>query len=254
MEQRGRTAARVLKTGSILTVIGICGLWALANIVLVTAQWEFDDIHAYLGASQRLLDEAPLYVVTQDVTNTYFYAPWFAFAWAPFASLPLIDVEVVWAAILLIAAVAAILPFRHSLAGLALALLLGALLYRTTGWGNVQPLVVAALVYATPTRAGPWIVGVAASLKPWPILAVLVYAWRREWRAVAVSLGVATLLWLPIFFFNWNDYPAGARPPNIYDASFLLAVPGLLAPRDAAGRTRARRAGSRSRTRAAGAG
>jgi Glycosyltransferase family 87 len=254
MHQRGQAALRVIKPASILIVIGICSLWAVANVVLVTAQWEFDDIHAYVGASQRLVDGAQLYVLSPDLSDTYFYAPWFAYAWIPFAGLPSTAVEIGWAAILVAGLAAALLPFSRSLTGVALALLLGGLLCRTAGWGNVQPLVVAALIYAAPTRAGPWVVGIASSLKPWPILAVAVYAWRREWRSAAISVGVAAALWLPILFFNWTDYPAGARAPNIYDATFLLAVPALLNAGRRSGRLPAPRAGNPPRTRAAGAG
>jgi len=228
MRARQAFAARALTVSAILVVLVFCWIWALANVILVTAQWEFDDVHAYLGAAQRLLDGAELYTLTPDLSDTYFYAPWFAFLWIPMTQLPLLWVEVGWALVLLAATMAAILPFRRTWAGMALALLLGGLLYRTTGWGNVQPLLIVVLVYALPTRAGPWVVGFASSLKPWPILAVAVYAWRRDWRSAGISIGVAAALWLPIFLFNWTEYPAGARAPNIYDATFLLAVPGLL--------------------------
>lgn len=221
-------AARSITVAAVLIVLIFCWIWALANVVQVTVRWEFDDVHAYLGAAQRLLDGAPLYTLTADLSDTYFYAPWFAFLWIPFAHLPLLGVEVAWAVVLLAATFAAIWPFRHTWAGMALVLLLGGLLYRTAGWGNVQPLLLALLIYTLPTRAGPWMVGIASSLKPWPILAVAVYAWRRDWRAAGISLGVAAALWLPILLFNWTDYPAGARAPNVYDATFLLAVPSLL--------------------------
>ena len=197
--------------------------------MLVTADWEFDDVHSYLNAAQRLLDGAPLYVSTSGQSELYLYAPWFAFAWIPFTLLPLLAVEVAWAAVLLASAVAALMPFRHSWAGIVLALLLGGLLYRTVGWGNVQPLLVAVLVYAVPTRAGPWAIGVTASLKPLTLLLLGVHAWRREWRAVGIGLGVAALLWLPILFFDLGSYPFGSRAPNLYDATLLLAVPGLIA-------------------------
>jgi hypothetical protein len=72
------------------------------------------------------------------------------------------------------------------------------------------------------------VVGIAASLKAWPLLAVLVYAWRRQWSAVAISLGVAGLLSLPALLTDLAAYPAGTRPPNIYDATFLFALPALL--------------------------
>jgi hypothetical protein len=223
-----RIGLQALTLGAMAFVLATCLIWAFANVVVVTNRWEFDDVHAYLGAAERLLAGKPLYVLTPDLSDTYFYAPWFAFVWVPFVTLPRLAVEVAWAAVLVAATIAALLPFRRSCAGVALALLLGALLYRTAGWGNVQPLLVAALIYLLPTRAGPWIVGVGASLKPWPILAVAIYAWRRQWSAVAISLGVAALLWLPILLFDWTAYPSGVRAPNIYDATFLLAVPALI--------------------------
>lgn len=222
---------RVLRPPSMVVVIGICWTYALANVMLVTQQWEFNDIHAYLGAAQRILDHAPVYAPAADPSELYRYSPWFAVLWIPFTKLPLVAVEVVWAVILIVATLLALLPFRRSWSGLALALLLGALLFRTAGWGNVQPLVMLALIYLLPTRAGPWAVGVTATLKFWPLAAVVVYAWRRQWGALAISLGVAAVLSLPMLFTDLSAYPAGSRPPNIYDATFLLAIPALLAMR-----------------------
>lgn len=216
------------RTPAILVSLFVCSVYAAANFVLVTGNWEFDDIHAYLAAGQRLLDGGPLYVSTADPSDLYLYAPWFAFAWIPFTFLPQLAVEVTWAAILLAATLAAVLPFRRSPAGIALALLLGGLLYRTVGWGNVQPLIVAVLVYAVPTRAGPWAIGVTASLKPLTLSLLLVHAWRRDWRSVGIGLGVAAILWLPILLFDPVSYPFGSRAPNLYDATLLLAVPGLV--------------------------
>lgn len=228
MGPRSRRWQRAIEPAAVLLVLLLCGLYALANLVEVTARWEFDDIHAYLAAGQRLLDGGPLYVTTPDPSDLYLYAPWFAFAWAPLTGLPQLAVETGWAVLLVVATVAALIPFRHSWSGIAVALLMGGLLFRTAGWGNVQPLLVAGLVYALPTRLGPWAVGVAGSLKPWPLLAVLVYAWRRQWSAMAISLGVAAVLWLPILLFDVSSYPAGQRVPNLYDATILLAVPSLL--------------------------
>jgi hypothetical protein len=45
---------------------------------------------------------------------------------------------------------------------------------------------------------------------------------------MAISLGVAAVLWLPILLFDVSSYPAGQRVPNLYDATILLAVPSLL--------------------------
>jgi len=209
-------------------VIGTCWLFALANVVLVTQQWEFNDIHAYLGAARRLMEGGSVYAPTADESELYRYSPWFAVLWIPLTQLPTTVVEVAWATVLIGATFMVLLKFRDTWAAVALALLLGALLYRTAGWGNVQPLIILALVYLLPTRAGPWAVGVTASLKVWPLLAVFVYAWRRQWSSVAISLGVAAVLTIPVLFTDLSAYPAGSRPPNFYDATFLLAIPALL--------------------------
>ena len=216
------------RTPADLVALLVCGVYALANLVLVTTNWEFDDIHAYLNAAQRIRDGAPLYITAADPSDLYLYAPWFAFAWVPFTFLPSTSVEVGWAVVLILSTVAAVLPLRGSIAGIALALLLGGLLYRTAGWGNVQPLIVAVLVYALPTRAGPWAVGLSASLKPLTLLLLAGYAWRREWQAVAIGLGLAVVLWLPLLLFDPATYPLGSRAPNLYDATLLLAVPALI--------------------------
>ncbi|HET7521609.1 MAG TPA: glycosyltransferase 87 family protein [Candidatus Limnocylindria bacterium] len=179
-------------------------------------------------AGQRLLGGGPLYVSAADRSDLYLYAPWFAFLWVPMTALPQVAVEIAWALILMAATLAAVWPLRHSVAGAALALLLGGLLYRTAGWGNVQPLIVLALVVALPTRAGPWVAGVVASLKPYALLTVPVYAWRREWQSMVIVMGVGIALWLPALFFGVGSYPVGARLPNLYDATILLAAPGFL--------------------------
>ena len=215
--------------------LSICGIYAWANLVLVTRQWQFDDIGAYLQAAVRLRHGMPLYAAMADPSLVYRYAPWFAAAWIPMTYLPRLAVEVVWAFILLGATLASVWQFRHSTAEVCLALLLGGILYRTAGWANVQPLVVVALVYLLPTRAGPWTVGVAASLKVLPILFLALYAWRRDWRSVGIGLGVAVLLWAPALFFDLSNYPL-SRAPNLYDATLLLAVPAAIAAGRSAGR------------------
>jgi hypothetical protein len=210
-----------------------CGLYLLANLVLVTQQWAFDDIGAYLGAAERLQNGAPLYFASTNPTEVYLYAPWFAFLWIPLSHLPRLSVEVGWAVVLVTATGLAMAQFRRSGAELCLAFLLGALLYRTACWGNVQPLIVVSLMYLLPTRAGPWAVGVAASLKVLPILFLATYAWQRDWRAVSIGLGVAVLLWAPAVFFDLAGYPT-SRGLNLYDATWLLALPAaVIRPRHA---------------------
>jgi hypothetical protein len=49
---------------------------------------------------------------------------------------------------------------------------------------------------------------------------------NRGGRSALPALGGG----LPILL-NWTDYPGGGRAPNLYDTTFLLALPGLIVPR-----------------------
>jgi hypothetical protein len=215
-------------------VLVACGLYLLANLFLVTQQWAFDDIGAYLGAAERLQSGGPLYFTSTNPTEVYLYAPWFAFLWIPVTHLPRLAVEVGWAVLLVAATGLAMAHFRRSAAELCLAFLLGALLFRTAGWGNVQPLLVLSLIYLLPTRGGPWAVGMAASLKVLPILFVGIFAWKRDWRAVFIALIVAIVLWAPALFFDLAGYPS-SRGLNLYDATWLLALPAAVIGRPVKG-------------------
>ncbi len=81
------------------------------------------------------------------------------------------------------------------------------LLLNLVAEGNVQPLLLAGLVWSLERRAGPIAIGVAASLKITPILFALVYVGRGEWGRAFVAGGVAALLVLPTLLF---ELPASA--------------------------------------------
>ncbi len=55
--------------------------------------------------------------------------------------------------------------------------------------GNVHALLIAALVLDVERRSGPAWIGVAASLKLFPLLFVLTYLGRRQWRRAAIAAG-----------------------------------------------------------------
>jgi len=233
---------RVTRTGIAKgVVLASCALIAFGNVVVVTGDWAFDDMHAYLGAAERLLSGEPLYITGVATSQLYLYSPWFAVAWIPFATLPILAVEIGWLAVLVACFAAAVWPFRHSLAGICLALLLGALLYRTLGWGNVQPLIVAVLVSALPTRGGPWALGLAGSLKPLTLAGVGVYLWRRQWANAAIAVGLAAVLWAPALLMDLSGYPP-PRAINLYDATLLLPLVQLVRP--LSGMSRRRRTGA----------
>ena len=231
------TQSRSLALTSRLTGVQAVAFWialavsaafALANAVVVINGWWFDDVHAYVAAAQRILDGHALYTSGLPETLEYRYAPWFAVAWVPFARLPALGIEIAWAGCLLAATVFALWRYRTSPAGWCLILLLGSLLFRTDGFGNVQALVVGALVWLLPTRAGPWVTGVAASVKPFALGLIPVYVWRREWRSALIAISVAMVLWAPTLLFGTAGYPP-LRALNVYDASLLLALPAMFA-------------------------
>jgi hypothetical protein len=73
--------------------------------------------------------------------------------------------------------------------------------------GHVQPALIAALAWGIGTRWGPGAIAMVASLKLAPILFVLVYIGRREWRKAAVTLALTVLLVAPILFFDLTYFP-----------------------------------------------
>jgi hypothetical protein len=168
------------------------------------------DADAYWLAALRLRDGLPLYSgPTGDETQIYRYAPWFAYAWLPLTYLPKAAAFTAWRAILLVAAGAAVWPIvrRPSPAALTLGVLFFGLLVSNLPAANVTALIVGTLSVTLRTRGGPVILGMAASLKLFPVLLVAGYIAERRWWAVAVTLGVALVLWAHLLVFDLSSYP-----------------------------------------------
>jgi hypothetical protein len=68
--------------------------------------------------------------------------------------------------------------------------------------GNVQPLLVAWLVWGVERRSGPLWIALAASLKAVPLLYAIVYIGRRQWWRVAATVVVTALLTAPMLLFQ----------------------------------------------------
>lgn len=184
---------------------GVAFIWANVR------SWNLEDMDAYWNAAHRLRDGLPLFpaVVDPGAADVFRYAPWFAWLWIPVTYLPKVAVQVAWSAVLIASvafAVGTILR-RPSVATICLAALLGGLLIRTASTGNVQALLIAALIYGVPRRAGPVWIGIAASLKFAPLGYALVYVGRGEWRRAAASVLVAAALVAPALLYNLADYP-----------------------------------------------
>jgi hypothetical protein len=183
------------------------------------------DAAAYQHAAERLRDGQPLYLSPDpDAPDAYRYSPWLAFAWVPLTFFPTTLVYLCWTVLLLIAtAWVGWRVWRLGLAGRLLALLVVPLLIDTSIVGNVQPLVVAALIVAG-TRYGPFALAIAASWKLVPILGITVYLGRREWRKAAVALVLTGILWAPILLTGLDGCPTVSAGRELAPVAILLAA------------------------------
>lgn len=195
---------------------------ALGAVLLIGAGFTphvTPDADAYWHAAQRLREGLPLYdAASGDETQIYRYAPWFAYAWVPLTLLSQANAYLLWRAILLLAAAASVWPMlRHPTpASLTLALLMGSLLVSNLPAGNVTTLMVGGLVLGLRTRAGPVVVGLAASLKVFPLLLVAGFVAERRWRAAAIATVIAGVLWLHVLAFGLDSYPTSVNGGSFY--------------------------------------
>jgi hypothetical protein len=185
------------------------------------------DADAYWHAALRLREGQALYGGPQrDETEIYRYAPWFAFAWVPLTYLGQANAYVVWRLILALASVAAIWPLirRPTPASVTLSVLLGGLLVSSLQAANVTPLIVGLLVIGLQTRGGPILLGVAASLKIFPLILVAGYLAERRWMAASVAVGVAALLWLNVLAFDVSRFTQVGGPSFYVGGISLYAI------------------------------
>ena len=169
------------------------------------------DLRYYLWAAQQISEGATPYGPIPGSELKYLYAPWFAVALIPATWVPFSILAVVWHAVLAVCAGLSIWPLLSArrLEGTLAAVLIGTALIHGVWAGQVQPLMVAMLVLALPTRWGPIAIGVAASLKVTPIVLCVLYAGRGEWRKLAVAVAVAAILWAPALIFDLSGYGIG---------------------------------------------
>lgn len=197
----------------------------ISQLVFTIGDWHLRDMGAYWEAATRLREGEPLYPALADTeaSEVYRYAPWFAWAWVPLTMLPREAVNVLWSGILLVASAAALVPLLRLRAWLAVAFF-APILVGISAIGNVQPLIVAALVLGVERRSAPLWIAVTASLKALPILFVLTYLGRGEWMRAALAILLTAILVAPMLLYGVGDYPTGAG-----DAAVLLAWPPIYA-------------------------
>ncbi|MEP7040302.1 MAG: glycosyltransferase family 87 protein [Chloroflexota bacterium] len=189
------------------------------------------DADAYWHAALRLRDGQPLYGGPRgDETELYRYAPWFAFGWVPLTYLGQDAALMVWRGILLLSTVVAVWPLirRPTPASVTLAILLGGLLVTNLPAANVTPLIVGSLAAGIRTRLGPVLLGLAASLKLFPLVLVAGYLAERRWRAAGVAVAVGSVLWLQVLAFDLPLYLQIGGPSFYLGGVSLLRISPLV--------------------------
>jgi hypothetical protein len=199
-----------VRAGQAVAIASI-GAFAILALLQVRDGWWMQDADAYWHAALRLREGAPLYpaLTSQDASDVYRYAPWFAAAWVPLTLLPQSLAYVAWGGVLFAAAGSCIWQMLR-IGGMAsglIAVLTAALLLPAAASGNVQPLLLATLLFGLERRSGPLWIALAASLKAAPILLAAVYLGRREWSRAILTLGLTAILTLPMLLFDLSHYP-----------------------------------------------
>ena len=196
------------------------------------ADWHLDDMNAYWEAGLRLREGGPLFPPVSDVlaSEVYRYSPWFAWLWVPLTFLPRTVVDVAWSLALLAASVAALVPLARRRAWVAVAFF-GPILIGISAGGNVHALLIAALVWSVERRSGPVWIGVAASLKLFPILFALTYIGRRQWWRAAATLAVTSILLAPYLLYDLSNYVTTAGGAALlweWPIVYAVAVAGAM--------------------------
>jgi hypothetical protein len=209
--ERSRRTFRLETVGPLLItgiVVAISGLHIDRSFQLIPTA--VGDVDAYWDAAIRLRTGEALYVAASHPLDplVYRYSPWFAWSWIPLTYLSRDAIEAIWRVLMVFATIAAIVPVVRpvSWAGVAAGALIGWLTFQTALSGNVQPLLIAGLVWNAERRAGPIWIAIAASLKFVALLYVAVYASRREWQRCAVALALTAALTAPTFLYDLSEY------------------------------------------------
>lgn len=207
---------------------------AMGVVLLIGAALTFKvhpDAEAYWLAANRVREGHALYGGPHsDETEIFRYAPWFAFAWVPLTYLGHDAALMTWRAILAAGIGFAIWPLvrRPSPASATLALLMAGLLASHLPAANVTPLIVGILVVGLRSRVGPILLGLAGSLKLFPLMLVAGYVAERRWLFAAVATGVAGMLWLNILAFDVLLYSQIGDPQFYVGGLSLVSVSPLL--------------------------
>ena len=213
---------RLGRTVALAMVIGL----GIVFVIRAVIDPQMTDAAAYWQAAWRIREGEALYpaVGSIEASNVYRYAPWFAFAAVPFTFLPAQLAGWLWGAILLAASTLAVAPFAQRGEWILVAFF-WPILVGISAIGNVQALVVAALVLGVERRSGPLWIALAASLKATPVLLALVYLGRRQWWRFGLTVALTALLVGHAFVFDLSGYVTDAG-----QAALLFGWPAVYVP------------------------
>lgn len=199
-----------VRLGRIVVLAVVIGT-GFSHVWWSVADWHLDDMNAYWEAGLRLRAGDELYPSVTDVlaSEVYRYSPWFAWLWVPLTVLPRELVNVAWSLLLLAASAAAVWPMARHRNWIAVAFFLPVLIGISAG-GNVHALLIAGLVLGVERRSGPLWIGVAASLKAFPILFALTFVGRRQWWRAAATALIAAALLAPYLLYDLTNYVTSA--------------------------------------------
>ena len=195
-----RRVARIARLVTIAVIVAI----GVNSIVWAIADWHLADMHVYQDAALRLRAGEQLYGGDVDTLSAYRYAPWFAYAWVPLTLLPQPVIDFGWSAFLLAgSAITTWLVVRPATRPrVALALLVGPILFGISAIGNLQGPMLALLMIGMPRRWAGLAIGLAASLKVVPLLLVLALVAERRWTQAAIAVTTSAILWAPVLWMG----------------------------------------------------
>jgi hypothetical protein len=219
--------ARVVRLARIVALAVIIGV-GVNYVYQAVSLWSLTDATAYWNAAMRLREGAPLYPTVGNVeaSDVYRYAPWFAWLTVPFTYLPIWVAGAIWSVILVAASVASVVPLAQRGAWIQVVFFFP-ILIGISAFGNVQALLVAALVWMVDRWSGPAWIGVAASLKIFPILLALTYVGRGQWWRALIAVGVAAILWAPALLYDLRGYVTESGQAGLFDNTVLWVVVAL---------------------------
>ncbi len=213
-----RDALVILGLGRAFVYYALQGIDAVGAVgVDARAYWRVDLAHPYVASG------------VGDI-STYLYPPIFAQVLAPFSLLPFQVFYVLWTVMAIGLIAWLVRPWPWALAIFALPISYELIV------GQVH-LVIAAVIVLGFTRPALWAIPILSKVTPG--VGVLWFAFRREWRKLAIALGVTGALFAvsfvayPTAWFEWVTFVLGstqrgeALPLRVAIAVAIMAVAGL---------------------------